>query len=424
MDLTWEEYNYILRRDLMSFMERSFYELNPQTKFLNSPHIEVLVSKLESCRQGKIRRLIVNLPPRSLKSHAASVVFPAWLLGHDPTMQIICASYGQELADKHARDCRTLMAAVFYRRLFPNTHLSLEKQSVNEFMTTAQGFRMSTSVGGVLTGRGADLIILDDPLKPEEALSEPRRNAVNQWYDHTLVTRLNNKETGVIIIVMQRLHQDDLVGHVMAQENWEVLSFPAISEPLGFDDRATNRHRILLVYYEPSDLPPRFTFVLQSWDTANKSGELNDFSVCTTWGAIREGKYLLSAFRRRLNYPDLKRAVLEQARQHHANIVLIEDKASGTQLIQDLRFEGLYGVRAYEAPTGTDKILRLYAQTAEFESGRVLLPRSASWLEAYKSELTTFPGSKYDDQVDSTTQALDYLKTYRSLLVWAKLGAD
>ena len=135
-------------------------------------------------------------------------------------------------------------------------------------------------------------------------------------------------------------------------------------------------------------------------------------------------RYLLSVFRRRLNYPDLKRAVLEQARQHHADIVLIEDKASGTQLIQDLQFEGLYGVRAYEAPTGTDKILRLYAQTAEFESGRVLLPRSAPWLEAYKSELTTFPGSKYDDQVDSTTQALDYLKTYRSLLVWEKLGAD
>ena len=475
MALCWEEYQYILRRDLMSFTERSFCELNPQTKFLNSPHIEVLVSKLESCRQGKIRRLIVNLPPRSLKSHAASVVFPAWLLGHDPTMQIICASYGQDLADKHARDCRTLMASTFYRGLFPNTHLSLEKQSVNEFMTTAQGFRMSTSVGGVLTGRGADLIILDDPLKPDEALSEPRRNAVNEWYDHTLVTRLNNKETGVIIMVMQRLHQDDLVGHVMAQENWEVLSFPAIAEedeihliesPLGrrrwrrkagealeperesLFTLAHMRQTIgdynfasqyqqnpmpvggaivkteWLRYYDPSDLPPRFTCVLQSWDTANKSGELNDFSVCTTWGAIGENYYLLAVFRRRLNYPDLKRAVLEQARQHHANIVLIEDKASGTQLIQDLQFEVLYGIRAYEAPAGTDKILRLYAQTAEFESGRVLLPRSAPWLEVYKSELTTFPGSKYDDQVDSTTQALDYLKTYRSLLVWEKLGAD
>jgi predicted phage terminase large subunit-like protein len=160
--------------------------------------------------------------------------------------------------------------------------------------------------------------------------------------------------------------------------------------------------------------------VLQSWDTANKSGELNDFSVCTTWGAIGENYYLLDVFRRRLNYPDLKRAVLEQARQYHADIVLIEDKASGTQLIQDLHFEGLCGLRPYEAPSGSDKIWRLYAQTAEFESGRVLLPRSAAWRDAYVRELTTFPGSKYDDQIDSTTQALDHLKTHRSLLVWAK----
>ena len=176
-----------------------------------------------------------------------------------------------------------------------------------------------------------------------------------------------------------------------------------------------------LRYYEPSELPSRFPIVLQSWDTANKSGELNDYSVCTTWGATWDIYYLLSVFRRRLNYPDLKRAVLEQARQYHAHIVLIEDKASGTQLIQDLQFEGLCGVRAYEAPKGSDKILRLYAQTAEFESGRVLLPRSAPWLEAYVRELTTFPGSKYDDQVDSTTQALDDLKTNRSLRVWERL---
>jgi hypothetical protein len=224
------DYEYILRRDLMSFIERSFYELNPQTDFSPSPHLEVVASRLEACRQGRPRRLIINQPPRSLKSHSASVAFPAWLLGHNPALQIICASYGQDLADKHARDCRTLMASEFYRRLFPQTRLSTEKQSVNEFMTTAQGFRMSTSVGGVLTGRGADVIILDDPLKPDDALSETRRNSVNDWYDNTLVSRQNSKEHGVIIVVMQRLHQDDLVGHVMTQEDWEVVSFPAIAE--------------------------------------------------------------------------------------------------------------------------------------------------------------------------------------------------
>jgi predicted phage terminase large subunit-like protein len=472
IQLSNAEYEFILRQDLMSFIERSFYELNPQTAFSASPHIEVLASKLEDCRQGKIKRLIINLPPRSLKSHAVSVSFPAWLLGHDPAAQIICASYGQELSDKHARDCRTLMASASYQRLFPRTRLSPEKQSVSEFMTTLQGFRMSTSIGGVLTGRGADFIILDDPLKPDDALSETRRTSANQWFDNSLLSRLNNKETGVIIIVMQRLHQDDLVGHVLDLGAWEVLSFPAIAEEdeSHLIEDAFGRRRFMrktgeaiqperesletlktirqsigeynfssqyqqnptplegaivktdwLRYFDASSRPSNFSCILQSWDTANKSGELNDYSVGTTWGAYNERYYLLDVFRRRLNYPELKRAVIEQARLHKVDSILIEDKASGTQLIQELAKEFLFGVKPYEAPPGVDKILRLHAQTALFESGRVLLPVTASWLEDYVRELTSFPGGKYDDQVDSTTQALDYLKKNSGLGVWLKL---
>ena len=160
--------------------------------------------------------------------------------------------------------------------------------------------------------------------------------------------------------------------------------------------------------------------MLQSWDTANKSGELNDFSVCTTWGAANDCYYLLDVFRQRLNYPDLKRAVREQACRLHADIVLIEDKASGTQLIQDLQNDGMCGVEPYAPPPGSDKTLRLYAQTAEFESGRVRLPQSAPWLDEYLRELTAFPGSKYDDQVDSTTQAIEHLKANRGSYIWAR----
>jgi predicted phage terminase large subunit-like protein len=471
MRISPDDYELLLRQDLTSFIQRSFYEVNSQTVFVTSPHIEVMAERLEACRRGEIRRLIVNLPPRSLKSHTVSVAFVAWLLGHNPTSQIICASYGQDLADKHARDCRLLMASSFYRRLFPRTRLSPDKQSVGEFMTTQQGSRLSTSVGGVLTGRGADIIILDDPLKPDEALSETRRSSVNDWYDNTLLTRLNSKQKGTIIIVMQRLHQDDLVGHVMAQGNWDVLSFPAIAQedeihlistPFGrrrFERKAgealePNREplRVLegirrtigeynyasqyqqepiplggailrtewLKRYDGSDLPESFNCILQSWDTANKSGELNDFSVCTTWGAAGDRYYLLSVFRQRLNYPELKRAVKEQARFHSADIILIEDKASGTQLIQDLEAEGIYGVQPYAPPPGSDKILRLHAQTAEFESGRARVPQSAPWLDEYLRELTAFPGSKYDDQVDSTTQAIEHLKANRGSYIWAR----
>src|SRR5262245_54454201 len=203
------DYAAILRRDLMSFVGRSFYELNPQTKLFGAPHLELMAAKLEACRRGEINRLIINLPPRNLKSHCASVAFPAWYLAHQPAGHVICASYGQDLADKFARDCRRIMASAWYRQLFP-TRLA-DRQAVHDFATSEQGTRMATSVGGVLTGRGADIIIIDDPLKPDEALSESRRKAVNEWYDHTLLSRLNDKQRGCIVIIMQRLHQDDLV---------------------------------------------------------------------------------------------------------------------------------------------------------------------------------------------------------------------
>jgi hypothetical protein len=154
---------------------------------------KVLAAKLEACRQGKIRRLIINVPPRHLKSLCASIALPAWWLGHEPTAQIVCVSYGQDLSDKLARDCRTIMMSKWYHGLFP-TRISAQKQAVGEFITTMQGFRLATSVGGVLTGRGGDVIIIDDPLKPEEALSETQRRLTNEWYDHTLVSRLNDKK--------------------------------------------------------------------------------------------------------------------------------------------------------------------------------------------------------------------------------------
>ncbi|MFL6437528.1 MAG: hypothetical protein ACJ71Q_08115, partial [Terriglobales bacterium] len=214
MQFTPEQYRAILRNDFYTFIERSFVELNPQTDFAHNWHIEVMAHELERCRRGQTKRLIINLPPRSLKSHCASVAFVGWLLGHNPSAQIICASYAQDLADKHAIDSRALMNSGFYRDIFP-TRLSPEKRAVADFLTTARGCRKATSIGGVLTGRGADFIIIDDPLQPDKALSDTRRNNVNDWYDNTLCSRLNHKLTGCIILIMQRLHEDDLVGHVL-----------------------------------------------------------------------------------------------------------------------------------------------------------------------------------------------------------------
>ena len=228
-DLSRSEYEALLRQDFTTFIARCFQELNPQAELAMNWHLEVIAAKLMEVRRGTIKRLIINLPPRHLKSLMASIAFPAWCLGHDPSAQILCVSYAQDLADKLARDCRSIMIRPWYRRIFP-TRLAPHRQAVQEFITTRQGYRLATSTGGVLTGRGADFILIDDALKPEEALSEAQRNGTNGWYGHSLYSRLNDKRHGAIAIIMQRLHQDDLVGHVLAQEGWEVLSFPAIAE--------------------------------------------------------------------------------------------------------------------------------------------------------------------------------------------------
>jgi hypothetical protein len=180
-------------------------------------------------RDGQIRRLAINLPPRHLKSLLASVAFPAWILGHQPSAEILCVGYAQELADRWSRDCRRIVASPWYRWLFP-TRLARVPQAMVEFETTARGRRIATSIGGVPTGRGADLIVIDDPLKPEEALSDARRESANEWYDSTLYNRLNDKAKGAVVLVMHRLHEDDLMGHVLAQEDWEIACFPAIAE--------------------------------------------------------------------------------------------------------------------------------------------------------------------------------------------------
>jgi len=421
-------------------------------------HIEVIAAALSAVQQGKIRRLIINLPPRHLKSLIASVAFPAWCLGHDPSAQLLCVSYAQDLADKFARECRGIMMSPWYRRLF-STRLAAHRQAVQEFITTRQGYRLATSTGGVLTGRGADIITIDDPLKPEEALSKTLRQACNEWYLNTLYSRLNDKRTGAILLIMQRLHEDDLVGHVLGLERWEVLSFPAIAEqdeehrietiwgPRSFRRRQGEAlhpdreplevlHRIRRTIgeynfasqcqqspaplggglvktewfkrYRDSDKPERFDRIVQSWDTANKSTELSDYSVCTTWGVKDKNVYLLGLLRQRLEYPALKRAVRDQQNLYRATEILIEDKASGTQLIQELIADGCHGVTRYQPDC--EKIMRMHAQTAMIENGFVSIPESAPWLPEYLHEMTVFPNGKHDDQVDSTAQFLDWLK--------------
>ena len=467
------EYQAMLKLDFSSFVERTFYELNPEAVFRHGVYIDLVASALQKCLDGGVKRLIINLPPRGLKSHMVSVALVAFALGHDPTKKFICASYGQDLADKHARDCRTIMMSPMYRALFPQTVIAVK--SLSDFTTTRGGDRMSTSVNGVLTGRGADIIILDDIIKPDDAMSESRRREAIDWYRNSLLSRLNDKENGVIIIVMQRLHQEDLVGELLGSEpdRWEVLSLPAIAredETYPFDTvfgQQTFRRRVgeplhpereslsvldqikqaigefnfqsqyqqdpipvegnlvkaeWLCSYSPEERPKKFSFVLQSWDTASKSGELNDYSVCTTWGLYDGFFYLLDVWRKRVGYPELKRAALDLFRKYQPHKILIEDKSSGIALIQDLRSDGVRRTEAHKLLPGVDKVVRFSTQTIHFEQRKVIIPEKSPWRDEWVREITGFPSTKFDDQVDSTTQALDYLSGKgKSLASWSRL---
>jgi hypothetical protein len=219
----------VLRNDFYTFVQAAFPIVASQQELLRNWHVEAMTYALVRVLRGEVKRLIITVPPRSLKSICASVALPAFALGHDATRKFICVSYAQGLAGKHANDCRALMQSSMYRRVF-QTRVSPVKDTEQEFATTAGGYRLATSVGGTLTGRGGNFIILDDPLKPQDAYSELARNNLTQWYSNTMLSRLDNKAEDAIVVVMQRLHVADFVAYLLEQEGWTHLNIPAIAE--------------------------------------------------------------------------------------------------------------------------------------------------------------------------------------------------
>jgi predicted phage terminase large subunit-like protein len=442
----------LLRHDFRAFVHRAFLTLSPGQAFVPDWHLSAIAYQLERVRSGELKRLIINMPPRSLKSIMASVAFPAFLLGHDPTRRIICVSYSGDLAKKHANDFRAVLESSWYQRLFPATRIG-QKDSEIEIELTERGFRLATSVGGTLTGRGGDTIIIDDPLKPDDAYSEAKRNAGNEWFRNTLTSRLDDKRTGAIIIVMQRVHMDDLTGFVQTlSDDWEVLKLPAIAEideDIPISDTTVHHRKAgealsperepipvleslklqlggdaFSAQYQQEPAPPggamikrawikryselplrdRRLLVVQSWDTASKGGPENDFSVCTTWMVTRDHQwFLLDVWRKRVDYPELKAAAQALAAEHKAQRVLVEDAGAGTSLVQELRTKvpGIIAVKP-----DRDKVSRMAVVSAKLEAGQVFFPERAPWLADFEAELFSFPGSRHDDQCDSVSQAL------------------
>jgi predicted phage terminase large subunit-like protein len=436
----------------VTFTHRTVLYLNPGIRFVPNWHLNAIAWHLQKVMNGEITRLIVCLPPRYAKSLMASVAFPAFWLGHDPNRKIFNICYGTDLAAKHASDFRLLVESPWYRRIFPNMRVSRAADS--DVYTTKRGFRIATSTHATLTGLGGDLLVLDDAIKPDDAQSDAKRDGVNNWISNTLFTRLDDKENGSIIIVMQRVHQHDPAGYLqeLAPDRWTVLNLPAIAEDyeeievgpglihvrqpgealhpereplhvleslrreLGSDVFAAQYQqspvppggamirREWIRYYD--GLPPRKfpARVIQSWDTAVKHGAQNDYSVCTTWLKVDKDYYLIDLVRDRFDYPRLKQTAMTQASRHKPDVILIEDASTGSPLAQEMRRAGTYVV--LPVPVEHDKRARLYVQQAKFEAGQVLFPKQASFMPTLLAELLAFPQSKHDDQVDSITQAL------------------
>jgi predicted phage terminase large subunit-like protein len=445
--------NDACRLDFVSFTEAAFNLLAPGRPFLMNWHIRALAYQLEQVRLGRIKRLIINLPPRFLKSLISSIAFPAFVLGHDPTKRLLVISYGLELAAKFAHDSQLLMSSDLYRCMFPGTRIA--RNAASEIVTTRGGHRFGTSLDGPVTGRGGDIIIIDDPLKLSDAESDSKREHVNDTYRNTIQSRLDDNENGAIVIVMQRLHMDDLCGTVMRHsDGWTVLQLPLIDErdeqiqfgdslyhvrragdllhPEYFSQRAVNERRsqldekIFAAQYQQEPLQPlgvmikRDTIqryghlpirkqshrVIQSWDTAIKVDATNDCSVCATLLVDDQSNYyLLEVLRDRLLYPELKAQAISQAKKHAPNTILIEEAGLGRTLIKDLKAAGLPAVGVF--PEG-DKLTRVSVQLEKFANGQVFFPEEAPWLGDLENELFAFPNGRHDDQVDALIQALAY----------------
>ena len=444
-----------LRTDFVSFLAKAYFELEG-SGFRSNWHLHAINFALERVRVEGAQRQIVTVPPRSLKSITITISWVAWMLGRDPGLKFCTISYSAELALQHARACRKLMQSEWYRRVFPRTRL--DRTAEQDLKTTAGGGRYSTSVGGTMTGIGGDIIIIDDPINAEDGSRESARKANIEWFTSTLSSRLNDKTKGSIILVMQRVHEDDLAGFLLATGDWTHLNLPAIAvddEDIPIDGGRFHRRRvddvlhpereprevleqqrrimgsaIFSAQYQQAPVPAEGNMVqrgwfrvydelpqlgrgrgriVQSWDCASKTGVLNDWSVCITAGLHGRDVYVLDVYRQRLLFPELHKQAIALAARFRATTILVEEAASGLALIQDLHARRPAGmVRPIPIKPLGDKASRFSGITGRIEAQEVLLPRDAPWKADFFHELLAFPNGRHDDQADALAQLLNW----------------
>ncbi len=441
---------------LHSFTKLMWHVVEPKQPFVDNWHIGAITEHLQAVTDGQIKELIISVPPRHMKSIAVAVMWPAWVWLLKPEKRWIFSSYAQHLSVRDSIKCRRVISSPIYKDVFkPSWSLSGEQNQKTRFNNTATGYRIATSVKGSGTGEGGDFVVVDDPMKASDGESELKRENVIEWWDNEMSTRGNDPETAARVIIMQRLHQKDLAGHCAKQGGYDVLRLPAEFDEkpsitsIGWTDPRKNKGELLWPdrfsqpvidalkkklgsrgtasqlqqdpkssedglfkrrwwkYYKEMPARGQWLEIVQFWDTAQKPGISNDPSVCATWVRTASGFYLVDLFREKLEYPQLKAAAKAQAAKWQPNAIQIEDKSSGISLIQDLRQETTLPIVVYD-PGQNDKQVRAAAATPTVESGNCFLPEVAPWVEDYIKEHEEFPDGENDDQVDTTSQMVDY----------------
>ena len=452
----------LAENSLAEFAKQSWPIIEPATALLWNWHLDLICEHLEQVALGKITRLIVNVPPRSMKSLLISIFFMCWMWATKPWTRFLCASYSAQLALKHSRDRRALLTSPWYQRNW-NLQLAEDSNTQAGFTNANRGHMIASSVGASVTGRGGDILIVDDLINPEQANSEAERTSALRFFDESLYSRLDDKRRGAIVVVEQRTNAADLTGHLLPDGTWTHLCLPAEFEQRttysfprsgrevernegdllwpereGRAELDSAKQRVGSYAYNSQWLqrpvsregnyfkrewfrryhtaPARFSRLVQSWDTAFKQKSTSDYSAMVTVGVVSErsvdgaqpGFYILNAWRGRVEFPQLKRLVVEFASFDRPDEVLIEDTAAGQSLIQELMVDTNINLRPIKVDT--DKGSRASAATIAAEAGRVYLPANQDWVEQFLDEVCSFPAAPHDDWLDAFTQALNYLR--------------
>jgi len=462
MSLDFDTTNPEEAKDLMLKLELRQKELDTATKakdnfldfvkavwpeFISGYHHKKIAEKFQLLKDKKLKRLIVNMPPRHTKSEFASYLLPAWIMGHAPKTKIIQATHTGELAFRFGRKVRNLMDHEDYKRVFKDVELSADSKAAGRWETNKGGEYFATGVGGAITGRGADLLIIDDPHSEQDALSETAFDNAYEWY--TSGPRQRLQPGGIIVIVMTRWSTKDLTGRLVGAQKevkadqWDIIEFPAIFPKTGnpiwpefwkkdellsvkaslneqkwqaqWQQQPTSEEGSIIKRewwqkWEPDSPPTNIQHVIQSYDTAFSKKETADYSAITTWGVFTseaDGKVyliLLDAVKGRWEFPELKRKALDKYREFEPETVIIEAKASGLPLTHELRQIGI-PVTNFTPSKGNDKHVRVNAVAPVFEAGQIWVP-DKRWAQEVIEECAAFPFGDNDDYVDSTTQAV------------------